>query len=84
MSKQRLFIGTFPTGIAYADREREKNGDYVRLAFLPFRSLKLEFSKARMPPELRQEIDDHAFKIQSRRGELFQVSTSGQTVKLGE
>lgn len=82
--KERLFMGTYPTGIAYADRGRERQGDYLRLAFLPFRSLKLEWSKVSIPAELRGMIERDAERLQKRRGELYQVSTAGQTVRLGD
>jgi hypothetical protein len=81
---QRLFIGVYSTGLSYADRERERDGDYLKLAFLPYRTLKLEWSRGvRVPPELRKEIEESAFKMQCRAGEDFKISSSGQTVKLG-
>lgn len=40
---KRLFIGIFPGGITYADRETEENGDYKKVAFLPYDSLELKF-----------------------------------------
>lgn len=80
----RLFIGLYPTGFVYADRVRERNGDYLTLARLPYRSLKLEWSRGvKVPLELRKEIEEHAFKMQSRAGEEIKISTAGQTVKLG-
>src|SRR3546814_11285018 len=33
---QRIFSGIYPAGIVYADRTRQKGGDYARLAFLPY------------------------------------------------
>lgn len=79
----RLFIGIFPGGVSYADRARERNGDYIRLGFLPYHSLQLEISRA-CPPDLRQEIEAHAATLRARRGEQFTISTCGQTVRLGE
>ncbi len=78
----RLFIGIFPGGIAYADRHREKDGDYARLAFLPYDTLQLKVEED-CPSDLQAVIEADAAAIQSRRGELFQVSSSGQTVRLG-
>lgn len=78
----RMFAGVFPTGISYCDRWREVNGDYEQIAFLPFRTLKLE--NCNCPDELWPAVQEHAERIISRRGEQFQVSTSGQTVTLGE
>ncbi len=80
--RDRLFIGIFPCGIAYADRHRERGGDFARLAFLPYDTLQLEVEQD-CPTDLRKLIEADAASIQSRRGELFQVSASGQTVTLG-
>ena len=79
---ERLFVGVYPAGISYADRSREKHGDYARCAFLPFRSLVLEV-ESDCPKALRALIEADAARIQARRGELFEVSASGQTVRLG-
>lgn len=79
----RLFAGVYPAGIVYADRSRQKGGDYLKLAFLPYRSLVLEWEPVVMPEWLREQIERDAAKIIVRRGELFEVSTSGQTVRLG-
>jgi hypothetical protein len=79
---ERLFIGVYPTGISYADRSREKHGDYARCAFLSFRTLDLEIEPD-CSAALRTLIVKDAAKIQARRGEQYQVSASGQTVLLG-
>jgi hypothetical protein len=79
---ERIFAGVFSTGIGYADRKREKHGDYARLAFLTFSTLTLEIEKD-CPAALRKEIEDDAARVQAKRGEAFQVSTSGQTITLG-
>lgn len=81
---ERLFMGIFPTGISYADRSRERNGDYLTLARLPFRTLELEWTGATCPDDLRAAIEADAKRMQARRGEEFQVSTAGQTVLLGD
>jgi hypothetical protein len=80
---QRLFIGSFPTGIVYADRAREENGDYKRLALLDYQTLELEWRSDTIPPELKQQILDDAAAIQAKRGQELKVTTSGQTVLLG-
>lgn len=79
--KSRLFAGVFPAGISWADKAHEENGDYKRVAFLSYETLKLDVHNPRSPllPMVREE----AAKIQARRGEHFQVSTCGQTVLLG-
>ncbi len=82
MSDPRLFIGIFSTGIGYADRTAERDGDFARLGFLSFRSLELDVEHD-CPADLAERIRDHAATIQARRGEQYQVSTVGQTVTLG-
>jgi hypothetical protein len=79
----RLFAGVYPTGIAYADKERERDGDYLRVAFLPFSTLRLQWSPGNHPAELREEIEHDATQIIARRGQPFEVDASGQTVILG-
>lgn len=78
-----MSAATFPTGISYADRLVEVKGDYKRLAFLPFDTLVLEWSATRVPQDVRDHIVPDAARIQARRGEDYQVSSSGQTVRLG-
>jgi hypothetical protein len=78
----RLFIGAYPCGIVYADRARERHGDYARLAFLPYHSLDLKIEPD-CPAELKDRIIADAATLQRRRGERYQVSSSGQTVLLG-
>ena len=78
----RLFIGIYPGGISYVDRHRERHGDYASLAFLPYDTLVLKVQRD-CPKELRTEIEAHAATIQARRGEQYEVSTCGQTVRLG-
>lgn len=78
----RIFACCLGEGISYSDRQREKYGDYMALAFLPFSTLELEVYKE-CPAFLRPEIEEDAASIQKRKGEEYQVSTSGQTVTLG-
>lgn len=77
--KARLFIGGYPAGIVYADRGREKAGDYARLAFLPYHTLRLDVEKD-CPPELRALIEAHA--ALHKAGDVIPVSAS-QTITLG-
>ena len=79
---ERLFVGVFPAGISYADRSREKHGDYARCAFLSFRTLELEL-ESDCPQALRALIVKDAARIQARRGQQYEVSACGQTVRLG-
>lgn len=78
----RLFIGVFPAGISYADKSREKHGDYARCGSLSFDTLELTIERD-CPAALRKEIETHAAKIQARRGESYPTSSSGHTVILG-
>jgi hypothetical protein len=80
---ERVFVGTFPTGISYADRAVEVGGDYKRLAFLPFDTLVLEWSAKRIPSDMRDYIERDAARLQARSGEDYKVSQAGQTVVLG-
>ena len=89
---RNLFIGVYPTGLVYADKSIEREGDYHRVAFLPYNTLELKVYDFGSP--LLQAIRRDAHVIQARRGELFGISTSGkndaargiasgQTVRLG-
>lgn len=81
-ARRRLFSGCYPCGIVYADKSREVRGDYARLAFLPYRELRLEFEKD-CPEAFREVIEETARPIIAMRGKDFEVSACGQTVKLG-
>jgi hypothetical protein len=82
-TQNRLFIGTFPGGIVYADRLKEEHGDYQRVAFLPYGSLRLEINR-KADKRLAQAATEHAATMQARKGERFQISTCGQTIVLGD
>lgn len=66
----RLFGGHFPCGIVYADRWIEEGGDYKRIAFLPYDTLKLEISDNNSP--LLPRIREDAAKYQP--GQSLQVA----------
>ena len=80
--EDRLFVGVMPTGIVYADRSREVDGDYARCAFLPFDTLALEIAP-KCPEDMLDAIKADAATIIARRGEHFKISASDQTVVLG-
>lgn len=82
VQNNRLFIGVYPCGLVYADRSVERNGDYKRLAFLPYATLKLEI-EADCPFVLERDIVRDAGMMQKLAGTHFQISTCGQTVLLG-
>lgn len=81
--QERLFIGCYPTGIGYADRTHEVNGDYNTLGYLNFRTLVLELRPG-CPPELAELIQADAARMQVMRGQFFSTSACGQGVILGE
>ncbi len=78
----RIFVATLATGIGYADRTREEHGDWKRLAILFFSDLRADIEPD-CPADLESQIRSHRATIQARRGELYQVSTSGQTITRG-
>lgn len=78
----RLFIGIFPGGIVYADSLQEQDGDYKRVAFLPYDSLELQLAED-CPAILRDKIIRDAARIQALCGEDFRISSCNQTVRLG-
>ena len=80
----RLFIGIFPGGIVYADRERDEHGDYKRLAFLPYDTLALKLQPD-CSTEFRPSIEEHAATIRDRRGQRFDLDACGScSVVLGD
>ena len=81
-AEERLFVGVMPTGIVYADRSREVDGDYTRCAFLPYTTLALEVAP-KCPKDMLRLIEAHAATIIAKRGEKFPISASNQTVVLG-
>ena len=80
--RDRVFCSVGACGIMWADRERLSDGDYSRLAFLPYNTLALEF-QVDCPEYLRSRIQATAANVQARRGQHYKVSTTGQTVLLG-
>jgi hypothetical protein len=80
-STQRLFIGGYPEGILFADRQTEESGDYKKVGFLSYQTLKLEIYEG-CPQPLIEPIKEYSSILQKRRGEQYEVSTSGQTVTL--
>lgn len=69
--QERLFAGVYPCGIVYADKGREVNGDYKRIAFLPYRTLKLEISDK--SSILLPLIIADAEAMQKRKGEKYPI-----------
>lgn len=78
---ERLFIGVYPAGLSYADRSIEVDGDYKRVAFLPYDTLQLEIRDHRSP--LLPLVKEDAKQMERRKGEPFEISACGQTVTLG-
>lgn len=71
--KLRLFIGCYPTGWMYCDRLVQKDGDYRRVAFLPYGSLALEV-ETQCPAALLPLIEAHAADMQARKGQQYQTA----------
>lgn len=80
--KDRLFVGIHHTGIVYADKEVEQDGDYKKLAFLSFDTLELQLEED-CPENLQKEIEKDVCYLQREKGKEFPISGSGQTVTLG-
>jgi hypothetical protein len=83
---ERLFTGVYPAGIVYADRSRSPRGpqgDYARVAFLPYMSLVLEVTRGEEQSDLLPLIRKDAERMAARRGERFPIDASGHTVVLG-
>lgn len=79
-----ILIGGYSEGIVYADKRVEEDGDYKRLAFLPYDTLELEFRGECCSKETKEFIRRKAEEIIKRRGERYEITTSGQWVILGE
>ena len=77
-----IFLAIMPTGWWWTDRTREEHGDYAKLAFLSFSKLELEIFKG-CPEDLRERIEKQAEKFRAMSGEDYQISSSGQTIRLG-
>jgi hypothetical protein len=80
-AKGRLFIGIYPTGLSYSDRGVEEHGDYKKLGYLNYASLKLDLNKD-CSPEMAVLILDDAARMQKQAGQLFNISsgTSNQVL----
>ena len=76
----RLFIGSYPAGIVYADRTRKKGGDYARAAFLPYDTLKLDIEDD-CPADLAERIKEHAAGY--KKGDAYKIATCGPEITLG-
>lgn len=69
----RLFQGIYSCGIVYADRAVERDGDYRRLAFLPYDTLQIEYEKD--CPELwRPFLEQKAAEMLARAGQRFALA----------
>lgn len=77
--ENRLFIGVYPAALVYADRSKEKNGDYMTIAMLPYDSLELRICEP--DSDLLPEIKESAAKYNA--GDKLQISASGQYIVLG-
>lgn len=76
-----LFAGCYPTGIVYADKRREKNGDYVRVGYISYKTLKLEL-EPKCPKDLTDRIRAAHAELMRKRGQPFHIA-GNMTIKLG-
>lgn len=79
--RARLFVGVYPTGLSYADKGHEKDGDYAKVAHLSYATLELTVYDAASP--LLPLVEADAAEMKARRGEEFRISACNQTVLLG-
>ena len=83
---ERLFLGVYPCALAYSDRGRERSGDYVRIATLPYHSLELEWEKGEphktVPASVIARIEADAKQMAARRGQTFRIADN-LTITLG-
>ncbi len=77
----RLFIGSYPCGIVYADMGRTVAGDYARVAFLPYNTLRFEPGRD-ADPALLAMAKAHAER-NYKPGQELQISQCGQSITLG-
>ena len=81
-AKERLFIGVYTTGLSYSDKGVEEHGDYKKLGYFNYASLKLDIEKD-CPPQMAALILDDANRMQKQAGQLFNTSSIGNPVLLG-
>lgn len=82
MDSNRVFAAIMSTGIFYTDKTIEKDGDYARLGSVSFATLEIKIEPD-CPQDIATYIQEEGAKLQKRKGEAFQISTSGQTITLG-
>jgi len=68
----RLFIGSYPCGVVFADRARAKGADYARLGFINYETLELEIEDD-CPPECAALIREWC-KEHMKPGTLYPVA----------
>jgi hypothetical protein len=85
-----LFVGVQPAALVFAHRGIEKHGDYLRLGTLAYDTLewRAEWPCANalgdpLDPAIRAEIEQQVASMRAKAGQNFQISSSGQTVRLG-
>jgi hypothetical protein len=81
-ANEALFCGNYPTGIFYADKRREVNGDYMTIGRIFYSDLSWKISD-NCPADIRSLVQADIDRILSMKGQEYQVSSCGQTVTLG-
>jgi hypothetical protein len=81
--KEALFCGAYSTGIFYADKRKEINGDYMTIGRIYYSDLNWKIND-NCSADIRSFVQADIDKILSMKGQEYQVSSCGQTVILGE
>lgn len=75
----RLFCGLYPTGIVYADSGRAGAGDYKRLAYLNYATLKLDLEPDCLP-EFKVLIEADAELLRESQGTNYQIAGNASVI----
>lgn len=81
-----LFIGVYPTGLVFSHRGLEKDGDYLRVGFMPYDTLELAEERwfSELDPEIAALVREEVNDMKAKKGQLYPISSCNQTVLLGE
>ena len=74
--QDNLFIGVHSTGLAYCDKSITVDGDYAKVAFLPFDTLVLKEYRKRS--SVLPDVRKHAESMVARRGQLLAISATAR------
>jgi len=83
VNNERIFCGCLTTGFIWADRWHERHGDYVRLAYMNYRTLELEIEKG-CPAILVPDIKADAEALQAMKGQRYPLTATNEVTLGGE